>query len=400
MVSIKLAAIRLYSRREITLKIGIPKEVMDGETRVAVVPSMLTPLIRDKHEVFVEAGCGTLAAYSDEQYQNAGATILEAEELYRNAQVICKVNPPGFNPQIQQHETQLFQEGSTFIGFTAPFANRQVVEDLATRNITTFAMEYVPRITRAQSMDALSSMATVAGYRAVIEAAHRIGKFFPLLMTAAGTVPPATVLVLGVGVAGLQAIATAKRLGAKVEAFDPRPAVKDQVESLGATFVEMELPEEEVATAQGYAKQQSDEFLRKEQEAIAARLPKVHVVITTAQIFGKQAPLLITEKMVRQMRPGSVIIDLAADQGGNCELTKPRQYINYNDVGIFGAVNLPATMPVDASMMYSKNITSLLRHIYKEDSDIDFADEIIKGACITRNGEIVNDMIKNAYKGE
>ncbi|MDQ7054332.1 MAG: hypothetical protein Q9P14_16120 [candidate division KSB1 bacterium] len=239
---------------------------------------------------------------------------------------------------------------------------------------------------------------TVAGYKAVLMAAAQLGKFFPLLMTAAGTIPPANVLVLGAGVAGLQAIATAKRLGARVEAFDPRPAVREQVQSLGAQFIEMELPED-VETAGGYAKEQSEEFLRKEQEAIAARLAKTDVVITTAQIFGKRAPILITEDMVKMLRPGAIIIDLAAEQGGNCELTEAGKTVEKHGVTILGTVNLPATVPVHASQMYSKNITNLFRHLYQaEDGKLDFDDEITKSACVTHQGEIVNEFVKNALK--
>jgi NAD(P) transhydrogenase subunit alpha len=241
-------------------------------------------------------------------------------------------------------------------------------------------------------------MATVAGYKAVLLAAQRVPKMFPMLITAAGTVPAATVLVLGAGVAGLQAIATAKRLGARVEAFDPRPAVKEQVKSVGALFVEMEITED-VETAGGYAKEQSEAFLRKEQTVIGARLPKVNVVITTAQIFGKRAPVLITEEMVRMMHPGSVIVDLAAEQGGNCSLTVAGKEVEKHGVTIIGAVNLPAFAPVDASQMYSRNVVNLLRHLYpKSDATPDFTDEIVKGACITRNGEITNDSVRTAVE--
>jgi NAD(P) transhydrogenase subunit alpha len=247
-------------------------------------------------------------------------------------------------------------------------------------------------------MDALSSMSTISGYKAVLLAAERLGKMFPLMMTAAGTVPPATVLVIGAGVAGLQAIATAKRLGAKVEAFDVRAAVKEQVKSLGATFLEMELTEN-LETAGGYAKEQSAEFLKRQMDMLSARVPKVNVVVSTAQVFGKKAPILITEEMVRAMRPGSIIVDLAAEQGGNCELTQPGKTAEKYGVTIIGAVNLPASVPVDASLMYAKNITALFRHIYpKPDSTPDFDDEIIKGACITRNGEIVNASIREALQ--
>ena len=261
--------------------------------------------------------------------------------------------------------------------------------------MTSFAMEFIPRITRAQSMDALSSMATIAGYKAVLMAANNSGKLFPLLMTAAGTIPPATVMVLGAGVAGLQAIATAKRLGAKVAAFDPRPAVQEQVESLGAQFIKMEIPED-AETEGGYAKELPEEFLKREQETIAARFSKVDIIITTAQVFGKQAPLLITAEMVQQLRPGSVIVDLAAEQGGNCALTEPDKVIEKYDVKIIGTLNLPALLPVHASQMYSKNMTNLVRHLFKaEDQKLDFEDEITKGSCITHQGEIVNELVKS-----
>jgi len=255
--------------------------------------------------------------------------------------------------------------------------------------VTAFDMGFVPRITRAQSMDALSSMATVAGYKAVIMGADYLGKMFPLMMTAAGTVPPSNVLILGAGVAGLQAIATAKRLGAKVEAFDPRAAVKEQIESLGAKFVAMELPED-AETEGGYAKEMSDEFLKKEQEAIASRLKKVDLVVTTAQVFGKKAPELITEDMIKLMHPGSVIIDIAADQGGNTALTQKGK-VEKHGVIIYGDSNLPALIPVHASQMYSKNITNLFKHIYQE--EIDWEDEITKGACVVKDGKVVNDLV-------
>jgi NAD(P) transhydrogenase subunit alpha len=247
-------------------------------------------------------------------------------------------------------------------------------------------------------MDALSSMATVSGYKAVLMATERLGKMFPMLITAAGTIPAATVLVLGAGVAGLQAIATAKRLGAKVEAFDPRPAVKEQVKSLGATFVEMEMPAD-AETAGGYAKELSPEFIKKEWEAIGARLPRVDVVITTAQVFGKRAPILITKEMVQLLRPGSVIVDLAAEQGGNCELTEAGKVIDKNGVTIMGAVNLPASIPTDASRMYSRNVMNLFKLLYpKVDATPDLNDEIIRGACITRNGEVVNESVRDALR--
>jgi NAD(P) transhydrogenase subunit alpha len=374
------------------LKIGIPKETVSGETRIAVIPSMISTLTKMEHEVLVEKDAGAGASFSDQQFTDAGAKIAgSSKDLYQSSDIILKVQPP------DEKEAGLFKEGSTLVSFLAPLDNLLLVKKLAERKITSFSMEFVPRITRAQSMDALSSMATIGGYKAVLIAANHLGKIFPLLMTAAGSIPPATVFVLGAGVAGLQAIATAKRLGAKVEAFDPRPAVKEQVKSLGAQFVEMELPEEDVETKGGYAKEQSDAFLVKEQEAIAARLPKVDVVITTAQIFGKKAPILITEEMVKMMRPGSVIVDMAAEQGGNCELTKANETIEKHNVTIHGAVNLPALVPVHASQMYSKNITNLLKHLLQA-TPYDFEDEITKGACITHDGKIVNEMVADAVQ--
>ncbi len=383
------------------MKIGIPKEISAGETRVALVPSAISALTRNKHTVFVEAGAGVASSFSDSEYQNADATIVgNAVELYRASEIILKLNPPQMHPQTGKHEVLLMNEGATYIGFLAPFSNLDALRHLAERRITSFAMEFVPRLTRAQSMDALSSMATVAGYKAVLMAAHHLGKFFPLLMTAAGTIPPATVLVLGAGVAGLQAIATAKRLGARVEAFDPRSAVKEQVKSLGASFIDMEVTEQ-VETAGGYAKEQSEEFLRKEREVIAARLPKADAVICTAQVFGKRAPVLLTKEMVHMLRPGSVIVDLAAESGGNCELTVPRLTADVKGVSIIGAVNLASALPVHASQMYAKNITNLFLNIFPKDSTTpNFDDEITQGSCITRNGEIVNTAVRNALQAE
>jgi NAD(P) transhydrogenase subunit alpha len=378
--------------------IGIPRELLPGELRVALVPSLVAGLVKEQHTVIVERGAGAAARFPDSDYQKAGAAIVEsAADLYGRADVIFKVQPPaaqvGGKP-----EAELLREGSTLIGFFAPLAHAELVRTFTARKITTYSMEYVPRITRAQSMDALSSMATVAGYKAVLIAAERMGKMFPMLMTAAGTVPAATVLVLGAGVAGLQAIATAKRLGAKVEAFDPRPAVKDQVKSVGATFIDMEITEN-VETAGGYAKEQSEAFLRKEREVIGARFPRVNAVITTAQIFGKRAPVLITEEMVKMLHPGSVIVDLAAEQGGNCELTESGTEVERHGVIIIGAVNLPSTAATDASQMYARNVLNLFRHLYpKPGATPDVNDEIVKGACITRGGEVVHDSIRAALQ--
>jgi H+-translocating NAD(P) transhydrogenase subunit alpha len=382
------------------VKIGIPKETAIGETRVALIPSFASTLTKEKHAVLVESSAGLASSFSDDEYVKAGARIVtDAKSLYDEAEIVLKVQPPQRNGSGRTHEAELLREGTTYIGFLAPLAHLETVTIFKRRRVTGFSMEYIPRITRAQSMDALSSMATVAGYKAVLLATEKLGKMFPLMMTAAGTIPPATVLVLGAGVAGLQAIATAKRLGAKVEGFDPRPAVKEQVKSLGATFIEMELPKEDVETKGGYAKEQSAEFIKKEMEAISARLPKVNVVISTAQVFGKRAPILITEEMVKLMRAGSVIVDLAAEQGGNCELTEAGKAVEKFGVTIIGAVNLPASIPIDASQMYSRNVMNLFHLLYPTPDAIpDFNDEIVKGACITRNGEIVNESVQAALQ--
>lgn len=383
------------------MKIGVPKEIVAGETRVALVPKIVAQLVKEGSEVLIEGGAGEEAFFADAEYQQAGAKALkEAKALYSEADVILKVQPPVVNDAAGAHEAEMMKKGSAFIGLLSPLLNREAVQHMLDRNITSFAMEYIPRIARAQSMDVLSSMASIAGYRAVLLAAARLGRHMPLLMTAAGTIPPARVLVLGAGVAGLQAIATARRLGARVEAFDVRPAVREQVESLGAQFVEMEF-EEDAEAKGGYAKEMSDAFLKKEREIIASRLGRCDAVITTAQVFGKVAPVLVTEEMVKEMKPGSVIVDLAAEQGGNCELTEAGRDVERHGVVIQGPENLPATMPVDASQMYAKNVSNLFKHLYGgEDGSLDFEDEITRDACITHGGEIVNEAVREAYNRE
>ncbi|MFQ5753590.1 MAG: Re/Si-specific NAD(P)(+) transhydrogenase subunit alpha [bacterium] len=383
------------------MKIGIPKEISDKETRVAVVPSMIPLLKKRQHEVYVETSAGVKASFLDSQFQDAGAILVNGpRQIYSEVDVVLKFQAPQVNPTIGKHELELLKEGAAIISSFLPLAQPKVIKTLLKRRITSFSMEYLPRITRAQSMDVLSSMSTVAGYKAVLVAANHLGKFFPLLMTAAGTIPPASVLILGAGVAGLQAIATARRLGAKVEAFDPRPVVKEQVESLGAQFIAMELPED-VETAGGYAKEQSEDFLNKEREAISTRLPKVDVVISTAQIIGKPSPLLITEDMVKMMKSGSVIVDLAAAEGGNCALTEANKVVEKFGVTIYGAVNLAKTLPIHASEMHSKNMLNLFFHLYpSSESNLDFSDDITKNVCITHNGEIINETVRTSLKQE
>lgn len=383
------------------MRIGIPKEVWVGETRVALIPSLVPLLRKDQHEVLVEAGAGARAHFPDTEYLQAGASLIEsASALYEQADIIFKVQPPQMHSATHLPEAGMMHEGSAYIGFLSPLTLLDVIETFARRKITAFAMDFVPRLTRAQSMDALSSMSTVVGYKAVLLATEHLGKMFPLLMTAAGTITPATVLVLGAGVAGLQAIATAKRLGARVEAFDARPAVREQIQSLGATFIQMELPQD-AETAGGYAKEQSAEFLKREQEVICARFPKVDVVISTAQVFGKRAPLLITTDMVKFLHPGSVIVDLAAEQGGNCELTQAGKTILYEGVTIVGATNVPAMLPIDASRLYAHNVVNLFRYLYPATgAQPESSDELVKGVCVTRNGEIVHELLQSSMKEE
>jgi NAD(P) transhydrogenase subunit alpha len=348
-------------------------------------------LLRDGHQVLIQASAGLQAYCTDEMYQQAGATILpDATILYQQAGVVFKVQPPIPVEASQQHEAEMLREGTIYLGLLAPLAHPDVIASFARRKVTSYALDYVPRLSRAQGMDALTSMATVAGYQAVVLAAERLGKMFPLLMTAAGTVTPARVLVLGAGVAGLQAIATAKRLGARVAAFDPRKAVREQIQSLGASFVEMEVTED-IETAGGYAAEGSSRFLEQERDVIGAELAHTDVVICTAQVFGKQAPLLITEAMVREMRPGSVVVDLAVEQGGNCALSRPEESVRLYGVTIIGAGNLPAAVPVDASQLYARNIINLFRYLYPASgTPPDAHDEIALATCLTREGKIVH----------
>jgi len=370
------------------MKVGVVRETLAGERRVALVPDAVSKLIAAKLEVAVQAGAGNEAFYTDDAYQKAGATLVpDARTVLGQADALLKVQPPSLD------EVAALKSGAILIGFLQPSAHAEVVKALATQKVTAFSLEFVPRISRAQSMDALSSQAGVAGYKAVLIAANRLGKFFPLLITAAGTVTPSRVLVLGAGVAGLQAIATARRLGAVVEAYDVRPAVKDEVKSLGATFVE--LPLEAQQGQGGYAAQQSEEFLRRQRELIGDHVAASDVVITTAAVPGRKAPILVTKDMVARMRPGSVIVDLAADTGGNVELTKLGEAVVTGGVTIDGPRNLASTMPVHASQLYSRNVSTLLLSLVKDGQpNIDFNDEIVKGSCLTNAGELVHPQAK------
>ena len=370
------------------MKVGVVKEILPGERRVAIVPDTVPKLTGAKLDVAVQAGAGSQAFYADEAYQKAGATLVpDARAVLSQADAVLKVQPPSLD------EVKALKSGAILISFLQPSAHADVVKALATQKVTAFSLELVPRISRAQSMDALSSQAGVSGYKSVIMAADRLGKFFPLLITAAGTVTPARVLVLGAGVAGLQAIATARRLGAVVEAYDVRPAVKDEVKSLGATFVELALEAQEGAG--GYAREQSEEFLRRQRELIGDHVAASDVVITTAAVPGRKAPILVTKDMVGRMRPGSVIVDLAADTGGNVDITKAGDVITLNGVTIDGTRNVASTMPVHASQLFSRNVSTLLLSLVKDgQANIDFSDEIVKGSCLTNAGELVHPQAK------
>jgi NAD(P) transhydrogenase subunit alpha len=361
--------------------VAVPRETATGERRVALVPAIVKQLNERGFEIVVERGAGEGAGFADSAYEGAGARVVEREDLFRDAEAVVKVQKPS------AEEVELLPEGSVLIAFLQPLTDAEGIERLARRGVTGFALESIPRITRAQPMDALSSQATISGYKAVLLAADRLPKFFPMLMTAAGTVAPAKVLVLGAGVAGLQAIATARRLGAVVSGFDVRPVVREQVESLGATFLDLGVVGEE--TAGGYARELTEEDQRQQQAALEERIPEFDVVVTTALIPGRPAPKLIPASAARAMRPGSVIVDLAAEAGGNCELTEPGEEVVRAGVTVVGLTNLPSTVPVHASQLYARNVQALLTHLAPEgDLQLDWDDEITAGACVTRREEV------------
>lgn len=376
------------------MKIAVAKEIEVGERRVALVPDIVARLVKQGLEVWVEAGAGERSFFADAAYEAAGAKIIDdPATLWHEADILLKVGLPQ-EREDGRLEIDLLHEGAVLIGFLNPLGEPALAQRLAERRITAFGIEMIPRTTRAQSMDALSSQASIAGYKAVLIAAAALPKYFPMLTTAAGTIAPAKVFIMGAGVAGLQAIATARRLGAVVEAFDIRPAVKEEVQSLGAKFVEVQLNEETVA-AGGYAKEISAASKQRTQEVVTEHIQQADVVITTAQVPGKKAPLLVTEEMVAQMKPGAVIVDIAAEQGGNCALTEPGKDVQRNGVTIIGSINLPSSMPVHASQLYAKNLSTLVQLLIKDKNlNLNFEDDIIAAACITHAGEIRNARVK------
>jgi len=376
--------------------VGVPKETFPGERRVALVPAALPGITKAGIGVLIESGAGEACGHSDAEYAGKGATIASSRsELFQTADVILQVRSAGANPVRGRTDLEQLRPGQVVIGFFDPLSSPRIVEEVARTGATAFSMEMIPRITRAQSMDALSSMATVAGYKAVLLAADRLPKMFPMLMTAAGTITPARVLVIGVGVAGLQAIATAKRLGGQVEAYDVRPAVKEQVESLGAKFLELPLETEDAEDSGGYAKALDESFYRRQREFMTKAVAACDVVITTAAVPGKRAPLLVTAEMVAGMRAGSVIVDVAAERGGNCELTKPGEDVVENGVVILGPTNLPSMVPADASRMYARNISTFFLHLVNE-GKLEYApeDEIVSGTLLTKAGKVVHPRVR------
>lgn len=375
--------------------IGVPRETLPGEDRVALIPASIKPLVASGARVVVQRGAGVAAGCPDDGYAEAGATLASRDDVFAQADVLLQVRTPGANGVHGADDLARLTNRHTVIGFADPLLSPRVSADLAARGVTSLAMELIPRITRAQSMDALSSMANIAGYKAVLLAATTLPRLFPMMMTAAGTISPARVLVIGAGVAGLQAIATAKRLGARVEAYDVRPAVKEQIESLGARFVELPL---ETGTAEdkgGYATAQDESFYRRQRETMARVVAYSDVVITTAAIPGRTSPVLVTTDMVATMTPGSVIVDLAAERGGNCEATVADQTVIVSGVTIHGPTNLPATVPFHASQLYARNLTTLLAHLRKDGAlVIDLADQITGETLVTHQGEVVAPRVR------
>jgi H+-translocating NAD(P) transhydrogenase subunit alpha len=375
------------------MKVGIPKETWPGETRVAVIPAAVAGLLKAGLEVAVESGAGTAAGFTDEMYRAQGAALVSRPDLFKSSDIVLQV-------RATPTDGSSLRSGQTVIGFADPLGAPDAIRKLAPSGINLFSMELMPRITRAQSMDALSSMATIAGYKAVLLAATTLPRMFPMLMTAAGTISPARVFIMGAGVAGLQAISTARRLGAKVEAYDVRPAVKEQVQSLGAKFVELPLESGDAEDKGGYAKAQDEAFYKRQREMMLKVVAASEVVITTALIPGKKAPILLTTEMVEAMAPGSVVVDLAAERGGNCELTRPDETVVHRGVTILGPSNPPALVPYHASQMYSKNITTFLAHLLGKDGasqpvlPINADDEITKETLLTRGGDVVHPRVR------
>jgi H+-translocating NAD(P) transhydrogenase subunit alpha len=377
------------------LTVGVVAESAPGERRVAMVPASLGVLNKSGVQFLMESGAGGRAGFPDSEYTGKGVRLAARDEVFQAADVLLQVRAPGANPESGAADLRLMRRGQTVIGFGEPLTAIDAARSLAERGVTFLAMELMPRITRAQSMDALSSMATIAGYKAVLLAADALPRMFPMLMTAAGTVAPARVLVIGAGVAGLQAIATSRRLGAVVSGYDIRAVVKEQIESLGARFVVLNIENAAAEDKGGYAKAMDENFYRRQREALGDVLSDQNVVITTAAVPGRKAPILVTREMAARMSPGSVIVDIAAERGGNCELTRPGEEVEHNGVRILGPLNLPSTIPYHASQMYGKNIATFLKHLIKDGQlALNPDDEIVRETLVTRDGEVVHPRVR------
>jgi H+-translocating NAD(P) transhydrogenase subunit alpha len=376
--------------------VGVPRETFPGERRVALVPSVVPTLAKSGLEVVVEAGAGIEAGYPDADYTAKGAKIIaERAEVFRTSDIIVQVLALGSNDKTGEADLPLFHRDQVLIGFLRPLGELKTIQQIAETGVTSFAVELMPRTTRAQAMDALSSMGTICGYKAVLIAADTLPRIFPMLTTAAGTITPARVLIIGAGVAGLQAIATARRLGAVTSAYDMRPAAKEQVQSLGGRFVELPIEAKDAQDAGGYAKAQDEEFYRKQRDLLGRVVGESDVVITAAVIPGKKSPVLVTKDMVARMAPGSVIVDLASERGGNCELTRPGEKVVANGVTIIGRINLASTVPYHASQMYARNITAFLQYLVHDGKlELKLDDEIVRSTLLTRGGEIVNGRVR------
>ncbi len=380
--------------------VGVPRESFPGERRVAMVPAVIPSLTKAGLEVVVEAGAGKEAGYLDAEYAAKGAKILATRaEVFGAADIVVQVLCYGSNDRTGKADVPLYRPNQAIIGFLRPLGSLETIQEIASKGVTAFSIELMPRTTRAQSMDALSSMATISGYKAVLIAADTLPKLFPMLTTAAGTITPARVFIIGCGVAGLQAIATARRLGAVVSAYDLRPAVKEQVQSLGGRFVEIAVEAKDAQDARGYATAQGEEFYKKQRELLGKVVAESDVVVTAAVIPGKKSPILVTKEMVAGMAPGSVVVDLAAERGGNCELTRAGEKVEENGVSIIGSINLASTVPYHASQMYAKNVATFLLYMVKEGKlQINPQDEIVRETLLTQGGEIVSARLREIYK--
>jgi len=379
--------------------VGVPKESFPGERRVALVPAVIPNLVKSGLEVVVEAGAGVEAGYPDAEYTAKGAKILaERTEVFRAADLVVQVLCHGSNDKTGEADLPLLRSGQVLIGFLRPLGTLKTIQEIVARGVTSFSVELMPRSTRAQSMDALSSMGTICGYKAVVIAADTLPRIFPMLTTAAGTIAPGRVLVIGAGVAGLQAIATARRLGAVASAYDLRPAAKEQVQSLGGRFVELPLEAKDAEDAGGYAKAQDESFYRRQRELLARVVAESDVVVTAAVVPGKKSPVLVTREMVAGMAPGSVIVDLAAERGGNCESTRPGEKVVEHGVTIIGWFNLASTVPYHASQMYARNISAFLLHLVKDGKlQLNFEDDIVRETLLTHAGEVVNARVREFF---